>query len=229
MAKTILLVDDDAAIRRAVIAWLERAGWRVTSLPAGERALETALSLKPDMILMDVLLGDADGRELCKRMRAEPALSVVPVILISGSKTDLEDQVAGLRGGADDYLLKPLSQRLLLAKLDTVLARYRAPKEASGTLKLLGLSVDVGARTVRAGRKEIALTRKEFDLLTALLRRRGSVTKVSDLLESVWGYETEVYDDPHTVQVHVSRLKRKLGKPFASRLVSVVGHGYRLD
>lgn len=229
MSKTILLIDDDPHVRRPVIAWLKRAGWDLEVLICGENALETAGRLKPAMILMDVLLGDADGRKLCTLMRADPRLAQTPVILISGSKTELGDQVAGLRGGADDYLLKPLSEQLLLAKIDVVLARYRAPKEASQTLKHLGIAVDVGARIVKVGGRAVALTRKEFDLLTTLLRRRGHVNSVSYLLESVWGYEPETYNDPRTVQVHMSRIKRKLGRTFSSRIVSVIGLGYRLD
>lgn len=126
-------------------------------------------------------------------------------------------------------LLKPLSEQLLLAKIDVVLARYRAPKETEQTLKHLGISVDVSSRIVKVEGREVALTRKEFDLLTALLTRRGRVNSVRFLLESVWGYEAETYNDPRTVQVHMSRIKRKLGKRFAANIVSVIGLGYRLD
>lgn len=229
MSKTLLLVDDDVNIRRPVIAWLKRAGWDIEVLTCGEKVVETAGRLKPDMVLMDVLLGDADGRKLCTLLRADARLAHTPVILISGSKTELGDQVAGLRGGADDYILKPLSEHLLLAKIDVVLARYRAPKEASQTMKYLGISVDVSARLVKVGKRSVALTRKEFDLLTAMLKRRGHVNSTNFLLESVWGYESETYNDPRTVQVHMSRIKRKLGKNFSSHVVSVVGLGYRLD
>lgn len=228
MPKTALIIDDDPHIRRSVNLWLTRAGWACENHACGEGALTAALKARPQVIFLDVLLGDADGRRLCASMRAEARLSTVPIILISGSKTDLDDQVAGLRSGADDYVLKPLTEDYLLAKLDAVLLRYRVPKESSQTLRYLGVTIDPTARTVVSKGREVVLTRKEFDLLSAFLRQRGRVLTPASLLENVWGYEPGGYDDPRTVQVHVSRLKRKMGTDFSKKLTNVVGVGYRL-
>lgn len=228
MPKTALIVDDDPHVRRSLNTWLKRAGWSCETHTCGAGAVDAALKLTPQVIFMDVLLGDADGRRLCSAMRAEAGLSAVPIILISGSKIDRTDQVVGLRSGADDYVLKPLSEDYLLAKLDAVLLRYRAPKESSEALQYLGLTIDPTARTVLDRGREVALTRKEFDLLNAFLRQRGRVLTPASLLENVWGYEPGGYDDPRTVQVHVSRLKRKLGPKFSKTLTNVIGVGYRL-
>ncbi|MFH1726116.1 MAG: response regulator transcription factor [Elusimicrobiota bacterium] len=229
MRYKILVADDDPAILRAVESWLKPEGYSVLRCQLGGEAVAKTLSSKPDLVLMDVLLGDADGVQLCRRLRQDPATGHIPVILMSGARTDDEDLVSGLRGGADDYLFKPLRRPVLLAKIDAVLRRFHAPEELHEVLRRYGLELDVSERTAKAGKKAVRLTRKEFDLLTVLLRRAGKVVPPKYLLETVWGYELETYNDTHTVQVHISRLKKKLGKTFSSRLENVIGAGYRLS
>ncbi len=228
MRHKILVIDDDPVIQKAIGIWLKKAGYAVVTWDSGGEAIQKVKESKPDLVLMDVLLGDADGRKLCTELRNDPQSAHIPIVLISGSKTDVKDMVQGLKGGADDYLFKPLNQDLLLAKLETVMRRFNAPKELDDKLKAFGLDINVSERTVKMKGKSISLTRKEFDLLTVLLRKKGKVLSPQFLLETVWGYELELYNDTHTVQVHMSRLKKKLGKSFSSRVENVIGSGYKV-
>jgi len=226
--KKILVVEDDPAVRKLTQAQLKKGGYSSVACDSGGEALYKVRESKPDLVLMDVMLGDADGRDICRRLREDRRTQHIPVILISGSKTGDEDMVTGLRGGADDYLVKPVKADILAAKIDAVLRRFRAPEELSDTLTRFGMTLDVAERTVKVRGKSLSLTRKEFDLLTVLLRKPGKLHTQNYLLETVWGYETDVYNDSHTLQVHISRLKKKLGKPFASRLENIIGSGYRI-
>lgn len=224
----VLFADDDPVVSKAADIALTAAGYSVIHAYSGLEAMEKIPKSRPDVVVMDVLLGDADGRTLCRRLREDSATRGIPVILISASKTDESDMVSGLKQGADDYLTKPLKAALLAAKVEAVLRRARAPKELDPTLRRFGIELNVPERTVKVRGKEAALTRKEFDLLTVLLRNERKVLSPNYLLETVWGYETQDYNDPRTVQVHVSRLRRKLGKAFSDRLKSVIGSGYKL-
>lgn len=224
----VMLADDDPAIVRAVDAWLKKAGYAVIQCHSGMEFLGKVAKSQPDIVLMDVMLGDADGRQLCQRLRESPATRHIPVVLISGARTAEGDMVRGLQGGADDYLPKPLKPRLLLAKIEAVLRRLRSPKEPQEALRYHGLVLNIYERTVRIHGRDIHLSSKEFELLTVLLRKVGKVLSPQYLLETVWGYELEDYNDPHTVQVHISRLKKKLGRRLASRIRNLIGAGYRL-
>lgn len=228
MATKVLIADDDPAILRVVDSWLKEAGFSVCRCGSGSDVIEAVRRAKPEVVLMDVLLGDANGMQLCARLRQDRATQRIPVILMSGSKTEDEDLVSGLRGGADDYLFKPLKAKVLIAKLNTILRRFAAPEELEDELSRYGLVLNVSERTVKVKGKEVPLTRKEFDLLTVFLRKAGRLLKPQYLLEAVWGYETDAYNDPHTVHVHISRLKKKLGPSFSRHITNVIGSGYRL-
>ncbi|PCI36719.1 MAG: DNA-binding response regulator [Elusimicrobia bacterium] len=229
MTMKILVADDDPTIRLLAEKTLTRAGYSVVLCESGQEIAERVKSSAPDLALIDVMLGDADGVEITRIMRADPKTRSIPVVLISGKRTDEEDLVFGLEGGADDYLVKPLNPKFLAAKVAAVLRRFSMPAELSEVLKYYSLTVDVSERFVKVRGKDVKLTRKEFDLLSVFLRRRGKLLSPQYLLETVWGYEPETYNDPHTVQVHISRLKKKLGKTFAGRLENVIGSGYRLN
>jgi two-component system alkaline phosphatase synthesis response regulator PhoP len=183
----------------------------------------------PDLILLDVVLPDGDGKALCKMLRANPKSSAIPVILISASKPTQVDQARGVEAGAEDYLVKPLHGRLLRAKIAAVLRRNNILAQQRKVLAECGLALDIKSRGVSVGGRRVPLTCKEFDLLAAFLDGRGRVLTPTELLESVWGYDTSTYRERRTVEVHVSSLRRKLGEPFASRLKAVPSHGYRLD
>jgi len=229
MALKILIIDDEATILQLTEKTLEKEGYSVSTSETGKNLLERVRSFKPDLVIMDVMLRDANGVDLTMDLRKNPDTRCIPVILISGQKTDADDQIFGLAEGADDYLIKPLVPKLLAAKVQTVLRRFKTPKELGEVLKHYNLSVDVSERFVKGAGKDVKLTKKEFDLLAVFLRKQGKLLTPQFLLETVWNYEPETYNDPHTVQVHISRLKKKLGKSFADRLENVIGSGYRLN
>ncbi|MEK7234045.1 MAG: response regulator transcription factor [Elusimicrobiota bacterium] len=226
----VLLVDDDSDGLKLQQFVLRREGYAVEPVCSGKQALTAALSRRPDIVVSDVQMPEMDGFELCDRLRRDPRTSGIPILLMSGQSKTETDQLKGLEGGADDYMLKPFTPRYLIAKVKALLRRYRAPEALSRILKTHGLSLDVAARTVkRDDGGLIRLTRKEFDLLTIFLERPGRVLTQRVLLESVWGYDLADYNDPHTVTVHLCSLRRKLGKALGESIVTVPGMGYRFE
>ena len=228
-AKTVLFVDDDADSRILYKICLSRAGFKVLLADSGPAALAAAVSAKPDAVVSDVNMPGGDGLTLCSALRANPRTAKIPVLLMSGLNKDEQDQLDGLGRGADDYLIKPFSGQYLVAKVGALLRRFAAPEMLKTTLTNHGLALDVGARTVTLKGRRIALTRKEFDLLTAFLEKPGRVLSTRFLLELVWGYDLVDYNDPHTVIVHLSSLRRKLGAGLGRRIVTVAGVGYRFE
>jgi DNA-binding response OmpR family regulator len=182
-----------------------------------------------DMVLSDVVMKGKDGMALCRELRSRPETSHLPFILISGRRMEEEDQVQGLDAGADDYLLKPVSGPMLIAKVQSVLRRYRSPYELAETLKAHGLTLDVQSRVATLRGQTIALTRKEFDLLTAFLRQPGLVLTNDYLLEWIWGVDPNAELDTRTLTVHISSLRNKLGEPLGGRIANVPRLGYRFD
>lgn len=226
----ILVVDDDRHNREALKLLLEKEDFSVILAQSGGEAQLAAIDSKPDVILMDVALPDTDGIALCRRFKSDRRTAFIPVLLMSGQYKEVEKQVEGMEeGGADDYLVKPFSSLLLVAKMRTVLRRYSAPEELKELLKTEGLELDVQARTVSLKERRVPLTRKEFDLLTTFLRKKDKVLSVPYLLETVWGYNPADYNDPSTIQVHLSSLRRKLGPKLGKKIVSVPGLGYRFE
>lgn len=225
----VLLVDDEADNRRVYSLILQHEGYAVKTAASAEDALAAAVESPPDLVLSDVSMPGEDGLSLLRRLRAEKGTANVPVILMSGVRKAASEQADGLDQGADDYLPKPIAPALLRAKVAAVLRRFDAPRDLKEQLKAHGLTLDVSARTVKVGSRTVALTRKEFDLLTTLLRRRGRVLSVPYLLETVWGYDPADYSDPHTIGVHVSTLRKKVGAAVGAKIVTVPGLGYRFD
>jgi DNA-binding response OmpR family regulator len=225
----VLIVDDEADNRRVYGDLLSAEGYAVRRAANAAAAFALAVESPPDLVLSDVSMPDEDGLSLLSRLRAEKKTANVPVILMSGVRTATNEQAEGLDQGADDYLPKPVPLTLLRAKISAVLRRYGAADELGDVLKAQGLSLDVSSRTVTAGGKKIALTRKEFDLLTTFLRKPGRLLSIPFLLETVWGYDPADYSDPHTVGVHVSTLRKKIGAKIGARIVALPGLGYRFD
>jgi DNA-binding response OmpR family regulator len=221
----LLVVDDDARLRDLLRRYLSDSGFRVTGAADAAQARTQLASFAFDLIVLDVMMPGENGLDLTRSLRAT---SEVPVLLLT-AMAEPEDRINGLETGADDYLAKPFSGGLLAAKVRAVLRRYAAPKELQETLKAEGLALDVEARTASFKGRRIHLTRKEFDLLTTFLRKPGRVLSVTYLLETVWGYDPADYNDPHTVGVHISSLRKKLGTRLGDRIVSVSGVGYRFE
>lgn len=229
MAHKILVVDDDADSRESLGLLLQKDGYKVVLEDRADQALAAAAGLRPDVVLTDVCMPYMTGVALCRQLKADKRTASVAVILLSGRRREDTEQAEGLEAGADDYLLKPFSSSLLLAKLRAVLRRSRPSLAGSGQIKIQDLTIDLDARRAACAGKPLLFTRKEFDLLAALVEKSGRVLACPFLLETIWGYDTAVYKDPHTVEVHISSLRRKLGPKLAKRIVTVAGLGYRFD
>lgn len=226
---TIAVGDDDALFASTLKTWLQHEGHRVEAYYTPEDFIKGVNALKPDAVFLDVVFGGQDGRAICMDLHQRAETRDVAVILMSALRKEVMDMADGLERGADDYLLKPMDRRLVIAKLNSVMQRFRNSSELNPALSRMGLHLDAQSRKVTADGKEIPLTRLEFDLLAYLLRRPGQVLTAQQLLEAVWGYGPEAYNDPATVHVHVSRLRKKLGKAFSECLTTLVNAGYRFD
>jgi DNA-binding response OmpR family regulator len=223
--KRILVIEDDPDIALSLRLKLERdGGFEVRTAEDGASGLRMAVERPPDLVLLDVNLPGMDGFEVCRLLRSDPATSSTPVIMLT-ARIDESDRVAGLDLGADDYITKPFSPKEALARIRAVLRRSDRSTEAPEALADGTLRIDVGARRAEVEGRELSLTRKEFDLLVELIRRRGRVLTRERLLETVWGYDYP--GETRTVDVHVRRLRQKLGSPVDERVETVVGVGYR--
>ena len=220
--QTVLVVEDEASIASFVSLYLKNAGYGVRTASTGTEALSVAASDSPALIVLDLMLPDIDGIEVCKRIRQR---SDVPILMLTARDEDV-DKIIGLEVGADDYLTKPFNPRELVARVKSVLRRSAPARQdpENAIIKHGDLTVDSGRREVRVGEEEIQLAPKEFDLLWELLDHRGLVLTRDQLLERVWGYTFA--GDTRTVDVHVRQLRRKLGD--ASPIVTVWGVGYKV-
>jgi two-component system, OmpR family, alkaline phosphatase synthesis response regulator PhoP len=225
--KRILVIEDDTDIALSVKYNLEKEGsFTVAAAHDGEEGLRQALAAPPDLVVLDLNLPGMDGLDVCRRLRSEPATRSVPIIMLT-ARVDESDKVVGLELGADDYIAKPFSVKELLARVRAVIRRMERSEEepADEVLRDEPLVVDLAAHQVLLGAEEVALTRKEFDLLAALMRNRGRVLTRERLLERVWGYAYP--GETRTVDVHIRRLRKKLGSPASDRIETLVGVGYR--
>jgi len=220
-AQTVLVVEDEASIASFVSIYLKNAGYAVRTAANGTAALAEAESAQPALIVLDLMLPDIDGVEVCKRIRQR---SDVPILMLTARDEDV-DKIIGLEVGADDYLTKPFNPRELVARVKAILRRAQPDRRPeSKQIRHGNLLVDAGRREAHVGETEIQLAPKEFDLLWELLDHRGLVLTRDQLLERVWGYTFA--GDTRTVDVHVRQLRRKLGE--ASPIVTVWGVGYKV-
>ncbi len=222
----ILIVDDEPGIIRLISMYLEREGFQAASARTGAEALEMVTRGSPALVVLDIMLPDIDGWEVCREIRR---MSDVPIIMLTAREGD-EDKIVGLEIGADDYVTKPFVPRELVARVKAILRRARpAPAETSSTLLDFGvLTIDTAKREVRLEGENIILRAKEYDLLVELARRPGVVFTREKLLQDVWGYD--FYGDSGTIDVHVRRLRAKLNDDSSNpRFIETVwGVGYRL-
>jgi DNA-binding response OmpR family regulator len=225
VTRRVLLVEDDADIALSLKHNLEReGGFDVIVAPDGERALQAVASRLPDLILLDLNLPGMDGLEICRRLRRSEPTASVPIVMVTARIAEA-DKVSGLDLGADDYIAKPFSVKEVLARVRAVLRRTERSADEAETLSDPPILVNLASRRVLVDGAEVALTRKEFDLLADLLRSRGRVLTRERLLERVWGYTYP--GETRTVDVHVRRLRKKLGAVADERIETVVGVGYR--
>jgi two-component system alkaline phosphatase synthesis response regulator PhoP len=219
----ILVVEDESSIASFVSLYLKNAGYGVRTASTGSEGLAQVAAQMPSLIVLDLMLPDIDGIEVCKRIRQT---SDVPILMLTARDEDV-DKIIGLEVGADDYLTKPFNPRELVARVKSILRRA-APDRRERETEVIehgDLRVDSGRREVKVGDDEVQLAPKEFDLLWELLDHRGLVLTRDQLLERVWGYTFA--GDTRTVDVHVRQLRRKLGD--ASPIVTVWGVGYKVS
>jgi DNA-binding response OmpR family regulator len=221
-SQAILVVEDETSIASFVAMYLKNAGFTVHVAGTGADALATAAADPPALIVLDLMLPDLDGIDVCRRIRQR---SDIPILMLTARDDDI-DKIIGLEVGADDYLTKPFNPRELVARVKSILRRATPERREfeSASLEHGALRIDSGRREVTVDGEEIQLAPKEFDLLWELLDHRGLVLTRDQLLERVWGYTFA--GDTRTVDVHVRQLRRKLGD--ASPIVTVWGVGYKV-
>jgi len=219
----ILIVDDEPETVEIVEFNLKQAGFGVISAGDGDEALRKAKANIPSLIVLDLMLPELDGTEVCKLLRRDPATATIPVIMLTAKATEL-DRVLGLELGADDYLTKPFSPRELVLRVKKLLERGQPKDKEQSTLKFGDLLIDVPRHLASWRGKKFDLTATEFRLLTVLAQRRGRVQTRDALLRDVWDYDNLI--DTRTVDTHMRRLREKLG-PAAKYLDTVRGVGYR--
>ena len=222
----ILVIEDETPMRTALADLLTGEGYRALTAADGESGLERALAEKPDLILLDVMMPRLDGFAVCAELRR--LANDVPVLMLT-AKGQIDDRVAGLDAGADDYLVKPFSTEELLARVRALLRRVERKTKSPVKLKLGEVEIDLARQAAARGKKEIHLTAKEFAMLRLLAEAEGEPVTREKFLDVVWGYTT--FPTTRTVDNHVASLRAKLEKnPDSPRWIKTVhGVGYKLD
>ncbi len=224
MAKsTILVVDDEEDIRELVELNLSREGYRVLMCESGERALAQAVSQKPDLIILDLMLPGMDGLEVCRRLKADSITRQMPVVMLT-AKGEEADIVAGLELGADDYVTKPFSGKVLVARVRRLLRKHEDDSEQSPVVRIHELTIDPSRHEVLVGDKSVTLTLTEFNILHVLARRPGRVFTRYQIVDSIHGSDYLVTE--RAVDVQIVSLRKKLGD-CAKYVDTVRGVGYR--
>ena len=223
MLPEILIIEDDADIAESLQYNFKREGFRPVVAESGEKGLRLALDEKnpPSLIILDLMLPGMSGMELCRRLRREPLTEKTPIIMLTAKAAEI-DKIAGLELGADDYIVKPFSVKEVVARVRAVLRRVE--KETIERYEDAQLAIDFADMRVLCQGADVKLTRKEFALLTYLIKSAGRVATRQNLLDNVWGYS--YFGDTRTLDVHIRRLRQKLGD-CGTCIETVVGVGYR--
>jgi len=220
----ILIVEDESDIRDLLHFNLEKAGYQTFSADQGEKALEMAKKHTPDLILLDLMLPQMSGLEVCRQLRRDPMLQHIPIMMLTAKGEEM-DRVVGLELGADDYVVKPFSVREVILRSQKLLER-REKFPGPAFLKADSLVVDLAAHTAVLDGEAVELTATEFRLLSHLMRNRGRVQTREFLLDKVWGYSFEGYS--RTIDTHIRRIRKKL-EPHQDLIETVRGVGYRFQ
>ncbi len=224
MAK-ILIIEDEKPITELLEYNLKQNGYFVEIAYDGEEGLKKVLEIKPDLIILDLMIPKIDGMEVCRRIKGDSSIKSIPIVMLT-AKTDEVDRIVGLEMGADDYVTKPFSVRELVLRIKAILKRADSGLTEVRKVEVKELSIDPDQHTVYVQGNEVVLTHLEFNLLLALINSNGRVLTRDTLLNKVWGYD--YYGDTRTVDVHVRRLRQKLGA--ASDYVKTIrGTGYKFS
>ena len=224
MAKKILIVEDEKEILNLVKLYLEKEGYRTCTAVTGLAGLKQVKSEHPDLVILDLMLAEMDGLEVCKRLRANPETAMIPIIMLT-AKAGEADTIIGLELGADDYVTKPFSPKALVARVKALFRRLERKQDEPSRYTYGALVMDLARHEVKVQGRDVMLTVKEFGLLQHLLQHPGRVLTRDVLLNAVWGYD--YYGTTRTVDVHVRRLKQKI--PLLNdAILSVKSLGYKL-
>ncbi len=223
--KKILIVEDEADIAQLVKLYLEKDGFRPTIAKTGVEGLKLVKADRPDMVILDLMLPEMDGLEICKKIRTSLDTALLPIMMLT-AKAEESDTIIGLELGADDYVTKPFSPKVLVARVKALFRRLERADDPKQTSYAYGsLLLDLSRHEVLVDGAEIPLTAKEFGLLEQLLRHPGRVLTRDVLLNTVWGYD--YYGTTRTVDVHIRRLKLKI-LLLEDAIISVKSLGYKL-
>ncbi|ADY22758.1 response regulator transcription factor [Bacillus paranthracis] len=224
MNKTVLLVEDERRLREIVSDYFRNEGFEVIEAEDGKKALELFAEHEIDLIMLDIMLPEIDGWSVCRRIRKE---SAVPIIMLT-ARSDEDDTLLGFELGADEYVTKPFSPKVLVARAKTLLKRADGVVGVAeeNTMSLAGIEVNRLSRTVLVDGEEIILTHKEFELLVYLMENKGIVLSRQHLLDQLWGYD--YYGDDRTVDTHIKKLRNKLGDK-AKHIGTVIRVGYKFE
>ncbi len=224
--KNILIVEDEVDIAQLVKLYLEKEGFRTTTATTGVEGLKLIRTDRPDMVVLDLMLPEMDGLEICKKIRTAPETALLPVLMLT-AKAEESDTIIGLELGADDYVTKPFSPKVLVTRVKALFRRLERADDPKQTSYTYGpLFVDLSRHEALLDGKEILLTAKEFGLLEQLLHHPGRVLTRDVLLNAVWGYD--YYGTTRTVDVHIRRLKLKIPL-LDDAIISVKSLGYKLS
>jgi DNA-binding response OmpR family regulator len=223
----ILIVEDEKDIVKMLDYNLKKEGFRALSANNGEDGLDMARKEHPDLILLDLMLPEMDGLEVCKAIKNDTKTAHIPIIILT-AKAQETDKIVGLELGADDYVTKPFSPKELIARIKAVLRRLKEKDKLPEALKIGDMSIDFSKIMVEIKDKPIELTSKEFELLKVLIKAKGRVLARDYLLDTIWGFDQSLEIQTRTVDVHITTLRKKL-KSEAKRIVTVKNYGYRFE
>jgi DNA-binding response OmpR family regulator len=226
MNELIAVVDDEPDIVDLIVLHLEKAGFRTAGFFDAQSFLNSLKRSIPDLVLLDIMLPDTDGLEVCKRLRQREEWAAVPVIMVT-AKGEESDKVLGLELGADDYVTKPFSAKELVARVRSVLRRKGGPVDSKRLEIDDRLTIDLDKHEVLAGGQKVELTSTEFRILSLLASRKGRVFTRDQILDHLWGHDKVVVD--RTVDVHIRNLREKLGPEAAELIKNIRGVGYKLE
>lgn len=220
--RNILVVEDETGIRNLISMYFKKEGFNIYEAEDGEEALSMVKLYKMDLVILDIMIPFIDGYKVCQYIRDN---SNIPVIFLTAKNQEL-DILQGFDVGADEYVTKPFSPKILVAKVKAVLKRYENNYDKDNSFSRAGLKIDFSLGSVTIDGLEVKLTKKEYDLLEYLVQNRGAILPKESILDKVWGYE--YFGDPRTVDTHIKRLREKLGEE-SELIVTVRGRGYRFD
>lgn len=223
--KKILVVDDEPDVTDLVAYHLKAKGFQVESVNDATASLSKARAYQPDLVILDIMMPELSGIQICRILRKEAKLSKVPIIFLT-AKAEAHDRIEGFESGADDYVAKPFSPKELVLRVESIFRRLDAPKEPAATRYQIGdIVLDSETHRVTVRGQLLELTATEFKLLRLMMERQGRVQTREHLLLNVWNYATEI--ETRTVDTHVRRLREKLG-PEAGWVETIRGVGYRI-